>query len=62
MPANKTNGMGDFAVGPTDGNCFSAWSPPDTVENAHDLGNRPIYEAPVNNNAHHLTPAPEADR
>lgn len=57
---------GDFTVGQTDGagTCLDAWSDPagDDVENAHDLGNRPIYEAATNSNAQHLTPAPEADR
>lgn len=54
--------QGSFELGPIDGNCLEPWAPPETVENAHDLGNRPIYEQPVNNNATHLTPAPEADR
>lgn len=51
---------GDFAVGLVDGNCLEAWVPVGSVENAHDLGNRPVYEAPVVNNASHLAPVPEA--
>lgn len=62
MPSNNTNGMGDFTTEPHAGSCFTAWSPPETVENAHDLGNREIYTAPINSNAQHLARAPEANR
>ena len=50
-------------LGPINGNCLEAWQtfgPPETVENAHDLGNRDIYKAPLNNNVtDRLAPAPE---
>jgi hypothetical protein len=53
---------GSFELGPINGNCLEAWATPESVQNAHDLGNRPIYEAPTNSNAQHLAPAPEANR
>lgn len=62
MSANSTNDAGKFQIGRTDGNCLEAWSPPETVENAHDRGTPQRYEAPLNSNAQHLPRAPSANR
>lgn len=55
---------GHFQPQTQDGSWAAPWSPPDTVENAHDQQAAPthVYEAPLNNNAHPLSPAPVADR
>lgn len=44
---------GAFELGPTDGNCFEAWSLPETVESAHDQSaeaNNPYPKTQPNTN------------
>lgn len=52
-----------FQIDTTNGNCFSAWSPPETVENAHDNGTPQVVKGTVSTNATGgPSPAPVADR
>ena len=45
-----------------DSTAMNAWEPPDTMENAHDLGDRPGYPGGISTNAtNRLTPAPSQD-
>lgn len=44
---------GSFELGPITNNCLDVWSPPETVENAHDQSaetNRPYPKTPPNTN------------
>lgn len=55
---------GSFGPQTKDGTALSAWSPPETVENAHDQQAAPdsLYTAPLNRNGTGLPAAPVADR
>ena len=50
-------------IGGRDGNAFDAWETVEQVQNAHDQQAAPthVYDAPLVDNATHLTPAPVSD-
>ena len=58
---NTINVVGGVVNQGADAVATNVWAPPDTVENAHDLGDRPGYPGGINTNATHLTPAPSQD-